>query len=80
MRNDDLEIRRAGYSCHSQKTYLEQKGIYVGHATRCWQLFLTGLLIEINVKFHKNCDYMGKILKISRGRCYFVKFDIHFFP
>ena len=32
----------------------------------------------MNVKFHKNCDYTGKILKISCVRCNFVKFDIHF--
>ena len=32
----------------------------------------------MNVKFHKNCDHSGKILKISRVRCNFVKFDIHF--
>ena len=29
-------------------------------------------------KCHKNCDYTGKILKISCARCNFVKFDIHF--
>ena len=32
----------------------------------------------MSVKFHKNCDYTGKILKISCVRCNFVKFDIHF--
>ena len=32
----------------------------------------------MNVKFHKNCDYTGKILKISCVRCNSVKFDIHF--
>ena len=32
----------------------------------------------MNVKFHKNCDYIGKILQISCVRCNFVKFDIHF--
>ena len=32
----------------------------------------------MNVKFHKNCDYTGKILLISCVRCNFVKFDIHF--
>ena len=30
----------------------------------------------MNVKFHKNCDYTGKILKISRVRCNLMKFDI----
>ena len=33
---------------------------------------------EINVKFQKNCENTGKILKISCVRCNFVKFDIHF--
>ena len=33
---------------------------------------------KMNVKFHKNCDYTGKILKISCVTCNFVKFDIHF--
>ena len=33
---------------------------------------------KINVKFHKNCENTGKILKISYVRCHFVKFDIHF--
>ena len=28
---------------------------------------------KMNVKFHKNCDYTGKILKISCVRCNFVK-------
>ena len=32
----------------------------------------------MNVKFHKNCENTGKILKISIVRCNFVKFDIHF--
>ena len=32
----------------------------------------------MNAKFHKNCDYTGKILKISFVRCHFVKFDICF--
>ena len=32
----------------------------------------------MNVKFHKNCENAGKILKISRVRCNFVKFDTHF--
>ena len=32
----------------------------------------------MNVKFHKNCENRGKILKISCVRCNFVKFDIHF--
>ena len=31
----------------------------------------------MNVKFHKNCENAGKILKISCVRCNFVKFDIH---
>ena len=31
---------------------------------------------KINVKFHKNCEYAGKILTISCVRCHFVKFDI----
>ena len=30
----------------------------------------------MSVKIHKNCDYTGKILKISRVRCNLVKFDI----
>ena len=29
----------------------------------------------MNVKFHKNCEYTGKILRV---RCNFVKFDIRF--
>ena len=33
---------------------------------------------KMNVKFHKNCENTGKILKISCVRCHFVKFDIHF--
>ena len=33
----------------------------------------------MKVKFHKNCDFTGKILKISYARYNFVKFDIHFF-
>ena len=32
----------------------------------------------MSVKFHKNCENTGKILKISFVRCNFVKFDIHF--
>ena len=32
----------------------------------------------MNVKFHKNCENAGKILKTSCFRCHFVKFDIHF--
>ena len=32
----------------------------------------------MSVKFHKNCENTGKILKISYVRCNFVKFDIHF--
>ena len=32
----------------------------------------------MKVKFHKNCDYIGKILQISCVRCNSVKFDIHF--
>ena len=32
----------------------------------------------MNVKFHKNCENTGKILKISCVRCNFVKFDFHF--
>ena len=32
----------------------------------------------MNVKFHKNCENTGKILKIQCVRCDFVKFDIHF--
>ena len=36
------------------------------------------ILIFSGQKFHKNCDYTGKILKISCVRCNFVKFDIHF--
>ena len=31
----------------------------------------------MNGKFYKNCDYTGKILKISCLRCNSVKFDIH---
>ena len=33
----------------------------------------------MNVKFHKNCENTGTILKISL-RCNFVKFEIHFLP
>ena len=33
---------------------------------------------KMNVKFHKNCDDTGKILKISCVRCNSVKFDFHF--
>ena len=32
----------------------------------------------MNVKFHKNCENTGKILKISCVICHFVKFDINF--
>ena len=32
----------------------------------------------MNVKFHKNYEKTGKILKNSCVRCNFVKFDIHF--
>ena len=32
----------------------------------------------MNVKFYKNCENTGKILKISCVRCNFVKFVIHF--
>ena len=32
----------------------------------------------MNVKFHKNCENIGKILKISCITCHFVKFDIYF--
>ena len=32
----------------------------------------------MNVKFHKDCENTGKILKISYVRCNFGKFDIHF--
>ena len=32
----------------------------------------------MNVKFHKDCENTGKILKISCVRCNFMKFDIHF--
>ena len=28
---------------------------------------------KLNVKFHKNCDYKGKILRISCVRCHSVK-------
>ena len=30
----------------------------------------------MNVKFHKNCENTGKILKIVCVRCHFVKFEI----
>ena len=33
----------------------------------------------MNVKFHKNYENTGKILKLSCVRCNFVKFDIHLF-
>ena len=33
---------------------------------------------KMNVKFHKNCENTGKILKFSCVRCNFVKFDMHF--
>ena len=29
----------------------------------------------MNIKFHKNCENTGKILKIT---CHFVKFDMYF--
>ena len=29
--------------------------------------------------FHKKCENTGKILKNSRVRCHFMKFDIYFF-
>ena len=29
---------------------------------------------KLNVKFHKNCETTGRILKISCVRCHFVKF------
>ena len=32
----------------------------------------------MNVKFYKNCENTGKILKISCVRYQFVKFDIYF--
>ena len=32
----------------------------------------------MGVKFHKNCENTGKILKNLCVRCNFVKFDIHF--
>ena len=32
----------------------------------------------MNVKFHKNCESTGEILKISCVKCNFVKFDNHF--
>ena len=32
----------------------------------------------MKVKFHKNCENIGKLLKISCERCNFLKFDIHF--
>ena len=33
----------------------------------------------MNVKFNKNCENTGKILKISCVRCQVVKFDIFVF-
>ena len=33
---------------------------------------------KMNVKFLKNCENSGKLLKISCVRCNFVKFDFHF--
>ena len=30
------------------------------------------------VKFHKNCENTGKILKISCVRCHFMKCDVYF--
>ena len=50
MRNNNLEIRIVGSSCHLQNLS-GTKVICVGNATWCWHLFLTGLLIEINVNF-----------------------------
>ena len=32
----------------------------------------------MNVNFHKSCENADKILKISRKRCNFVKFDTLF--
>ena len=32
----------------------------------------------MSVKFYKNCENTGKILKILYERSHFVKFDIHF--
>ena len=32
----------------------------------------------MNVKFHKVCENIVKILKISCIRCHFVKFDFYF--
>ena len=32
----------------------------------------------MNVKFYKNCENTGKILKISIVRCNFMKSDIYF--
>ena len=32
----------------------------------------------MNVKFHKNCENTGKILKISCVRCHFVKLTFIF--
>ena len=31
----------------------------------------------MKVKFHKNCENAGKVLKTLYKRCNFVKFDIH---
>ena len=33
---------------------------------------------KMNVTFNKNCENIGKILKISCVRCNVVKFDINF--
>ena len=33
---------------------------------------------KMNVKFHKNCENTGKVVKMSCVRYNFVKFDIHF--
>ena len=49
-----------------------------GNVTPNKNLISHGSPRKLNVKFHKNCDYTGKILKISCVRCNFVKFDIHF--
>ena len=35
-------------------------------------------LEKTNIKFHKNCESTGKMLKISCVRCHFVKLDIYF--
>ena len=40
--------------------------------------FSSLLYQKTNVKYHKNCENTGKILKISCVRCNFVKFDFYF--